>query len=161
MEFDGDVAATLSYNAYGYFHVAELTWDIGEGGSRVIPITERGPKPRLVGPVAPDAKQSAARDRHGRQKTSPPFYGLTIVSCELGVLRQSPNGIFVYDQSGRREVSCPLDYSIERDLAELVRSIEENRAPFPDGHWGRATTQVCVAILESSRRKAEIRFPKS
>lgn len=156
LEFDGSVAATLTYNAYGYFHVAELTWDIGEGGNRVVPLAERMPKARLTGPVTAGTKYSAAKERHGGQKVAPPFYGLTVVSCERGVLRQSPKGVFVYDESGVHEIEVPLSYSIERDLGELVSSIEHKRPPFPDGHWGRATTQVCLAMLESSRLHAEI-----
>jgi hypothetical protein len=67
------------------------------------------------------------------------------------------DGIVVdLDAAVVHEIEVPLSYSIERDLGELVFSIEHKRPPFPDGHWGRATTQVCLAMLESSRLHAEI-----
>ncbi len=154
--FLGGTAATLSYNAYGYFDISELTWNIGEGGQKIPPIAERKPKPRLTGPVEGNVKNSAAAARHGRTKDFSPFYGLTVVSCERGVLRQSPRGIFIYDEAGCREVLCEQEYSIERDLAELASAIERERAPFPDGEWGRTTTAICRAILDSSEKGAEI-----
>ena len=39
-----------------------------------------------------------------------PFFGITIVKCERGTVRQSPAGVFVYDRDGRRELPCGAGY---------------------------------------------------
>ena len=151
MSFDG-AAASLVYNAYGYFNVSDLTWGIGEGGQQQQP--DYGRK-RVLGAVTPEI-------RYGRREGAAlgarrqPFYGLTIVSCERGIIRQSPDGIFVYDESGCRETPCENMNSIHRDVAELTAAIAENRRPFPDGYWGKATLEACLALLESATRAKEV-----
>ena len=155
LAFEGGLAANLVYNAYGFFDVTEFTWNIGEGGEVRTPISEAAPRRRLKGPVEPggqDGRLGTPKKTERRQ----PFYGLTIVSCERGVLRQSPDGLFIYDEAGRREVVCDDAPPILRDFAELRSSIAQDRAPFPDGHWGKATVEVCLALLESSKRSQEM-----
>ena len=151
LAFDG-AEASLVYNAYGYFNVSELTWDIGEGGEQRAP---RYGGRRMAGPVSPELRY-AKRAPSSPAERHQPFYGLTIVSCERGILRQSPNGIFVYDQHGQREVPCDAEPSIHRDVAELAAAIAENRPPFPDGHWGKATLEICLGLLESAARGSEV-----
>jgi hypothetical protein len=46
--------------------------------------------------------------------------------------------------------------SIHRDVAELTAAIAENRRPFPDGYWGKATLEACLALLESATRAREV-----
>ncbi len=152
--FEGGAAASLVYNAYGYFDVTELTWGVGEGGQVQKP---RYGRRRATGPVSPEVRYgrreaAAPADRHE------PFYGLTVVSCERGVLRQSPDGVFVYDETGCREIACDRGMAIHRDVAELAAAIAEDRAPFPDGQWGKATLEVCLALLESARGAKEMRL---
>jgi phthalate 4,5-cis-dihydrodiol dehydrogenase len=151
LAFD-DAAASLVYNAYGYFNVTELTWGIGEGGEQRAP---RYGGRRMAGPVSPELRY-AKRAPSSPAERHQPFYGLTIVSCERGILRQSPNGIFVYDQHGQREVPCDAEPSIHRDVAELAAAIAENRPPFPDGRWGKATLEICLGLLESAARGSEV-----
>jgi phthalate 4,5-cis-dihydrodiol dehydrogenase len=156
LAFEGGLAANLVYNAYGFFDVTEFTWNIGEGGEVRTPVGEAAPRPRLKGPVEPGAQYNRLQGTAKKAERRQPFYGLTIVSCEKGALRQSPDGLFIYDETGRREVLCDDSPPILRDFAELRASIAEDRAPFPDGHWGKATVEVCLALLESSRRDREM-----
>ena len=80
------------------------------------------------------------------------------MSCERGVLRQSPNGVLLYDEMGCREIACDTDQALHRDFAELARAIAEDRAPFPDGHWGKATLEVCLALMESASGSREVQL---
>lgn len=158
LEFDGGLAANLVYNAYGFFDVAELSWNIGEGGEVRVPSTSVR-RSRLKGPVEPGAQYGRGQGGSGEMpERRQPFYGLTVVSCERGVLRQSPDGVFIYDESGRREVLCDTAPPVLRDFAELAAAITEDRAPFPDGNWGKATVEVCLALLESSQKSQEVRL---
>jgi phthalate 4,5-cis-dihydrodiol dehydrogenase len=78
------------------------------------------------------------------------------VSCENGDIRQSPDGLFVYTIEGMREVPCAPSQGRGAELLELYEAITEDRAVFPDGRWGKATLEVVLAILQSSREKREI-----
>jgi phthalate 4,5-cis-dihydrodiol dehydrogenase len=158
LAFEGGLAANLVYNAYGFFDVTEFTWNIGEGGEVRAPVSEAAPRPRLKGPVEPGAQYNRLQGAVKKAERRQPFYGLTIVSCERGALRQSPDGLFIYDETGRREVLCDDSPPILRDFAELRSSIAQDRAPFPDGHWGKATVEVCLALLESSKQAQEVKL---
>jgi phthalate 4,5-cis-dihydrodiol dehydrogenase len=154
LAFDTGAAATLSFNGYGYFDGTELTWDIGEGGR---PADRRHfpRKPRLTGPIEAAEKFSSAEERvkpeAERAKPRQPFFGLTIVTCERGAIRQSPDGIFVYTEDGREEIACTERSRHNPELLELVDALSAGRPAFPDGRWGKATLEVCLAILDSSR----------
>ena len=155
LDFDGGIAASLVYNAYGYFDISEMTWDIGEGGDVV---SRKGGAERLTGPVTTLARYAPAGQgtQSARAKRHQPFYGLTIVACERGILRQSPDGLYIYDQNGRHEVFCDDEAPVSLDLHELLASIREAREPFPNGKWGKATLEVCLGLLQSSIRREEI-----
>jgi len=90
-------------------------------------------------------------------KRHQPFFGLTLVSCDKGDIRQSPGGLIVYGEEGRREVALPAGKrGREAEVDELYQAIVENRPVFHDGRWGEATLEVCLAILESAKEKREI-----
>ena len=86
-----------------------------------------------------------------------PFFGLTLVSCEHGDIRQSPDGLFVYDTTGRREIGLPLDRSPQHAvLDEFYDAISGRRPPVHDGHWALANLAICEAAVQSSRHRREI-----
>jgi len=155
LQFEDGAAASLTFNGYGYFDVTELTWDIGESG-QVQSKGRRFPrKPRLTGPADVDQKAAVAHQRGSRpgqpRERRQPFFGLTVVSCERGMIRQSPDGIFVYTEDGREEIPCPKGHGREFELLELRDALAEGRNVFPDGTWGKATLEVCLAVMASSR----------
>jgi phthalate 4,5-cis-dihydrodiol dehydrogenase len=167
LDFENGVAATLVFDGYGYFDIAELTWGIGESGYRNKNADSLLPRDRPNGPVTADEKFAQVRAGNpygygagsGIDSTSPqkkPFYGLTMVSLEKGVMRQSPDGIYIYDAGGRREVLCPPSRGRAEELLELCNAVKENRAPVLDARWGMATAEVCMAILESTRTRADV-----
>jgi phthalate 4,5-cis-dihydrodiol dehydrogenase len=154
LEFENGVVATLGFNGYGWFDVTELTWGYGESGfpqtaERSFP----GKKQRLTGPADTEAKAGVAHDRQ-KEKTNDrkqPFFGLTVVFCERGAIRQSPDGLYVYSEAGREEIVCDNSGGRDLELRELAGGIAQNRPVFPDGNWGKATLEVCLAMMASSR----------
>jgi phthalate 4,5-cis-dihydrodiol dehydrogenase len=160
LEFDSGAAATLAFNAYGHFDIAELTWGIGEGGKRRDPESFANKK-RLTGAVDQETKYKNPRTTEEsavRKRESQGFFGLTIVTCEGGVIRQSPQGIYIYTEAGREEIACDKDAGRAAELRELYQSVVQKRAPFPDGRWGKATLEVCLAMLQSSKEQREIKL---
>ena len=170
LTFESGAVATLTFNAQGFFDASELTWGIGESGYRMLNADSVHPRERRTNALDIDAKQSFLQrgDPYGRGWQGgedravirrQPFFGITLVNCERGVMRQSPDGIFVYDAAGRRELPCPG--SASRGSAEinaLIRALEGRGEPLLDAHWGRETLRVCVAMLESSEMQREIVF---
>jgi hypothetical protein len=89
-----------------------------------------------------------------------PFFGLTIVSCERGVIRQSPEGLNVYDENGCTEMPVPRNPERAAELCALRDALRNGGEVFPDGRWGAATLETCLAILESSRARKEIELTR-
>jgi len=178
LEFEGGVPCTMIYDGYGYFLAHELVpW----GESRASAGDDRSSEAmlryrKLVKANAIDEVAAREASRFGGASSNPvsreatelardsgddPWVptdaGLLIVSCERGVVRQSANGVYVYDDDGRRELTVPHhgdSRSTEfREFYEAV--VEDKPVPF-DGRWGAATLEVCLAILESSTEQREI-----
>jgi phthalate 4,5-cis-dihydrodiol dehydrogenase len=153
LQFADGAAATLTMNGYGYFDVTELTWNIGESGHVQTNKRNFPRKPRLTGPANTEQKASVAHDRQDFEKVErkQPFFGLTMVACEYGVIRQSPDGVYVYTEDGKEEVLSHGGHGRESELAELTAAITGKRNTFPDGYWGKATLEVCLAMMASSK----------
>jgi hypothetical protein len=159
LRFENGARATLAFNGYGFFDSAELTWGIGEGGKR-LGYPARAPRAeRLAGAVDPETKYANPRtseERAVRERAEQSFFGLTIVACERGVIRQSPQGLYVYTQDGRAEIACTPDEGRSAELSELAAAVAQDRPAFPDGRWGKATLEVCIAMLQTSEEDREI-----
>ena len=72
------------------------------------------------------------------------------------MLRQYPDGIYVYDAKGRREVPAPPHRGRAPELLELHDAVTQDRPTLLDARWGMATTEVVLGILQSSRERREI-----
>ena len=84
------------------------------------------------------------------------FFGLLVVSCERGDIRQSPDGLYVYTEKGREEVLMTERELRAGEIQALVDAVRESRPSFPDVRWGRATLEACIAMIESGREHKEI-----
>jgi len=174
LEFEDGAAASLVYSGYAYFDSAELVWGLGEGGELKDP--ERHLKARqFFRRLRVEPSQQKALDekleqwRYGgssegqwtgesssREKRQP-FFGLTVVTCEKGDIRQSPDGLFIYDEDGKREIHIPKGIDArEAELQEFYEGIVDDRPIFHDGRWGQATLEVCLAILQSAAERREV-----
>jgi phthalate 4,5-cis-dihydrodiol dehydrogenase len=180
LELEDGTPATLVYSGYGYFDSAELHYWVGERGQPRDPETNARTRAAYRARRASGApEQEAARResiRYGGSPVAPPapaggnatpvpapvprhqyFFGLTIVSCERGDVRQSPDGLYVYDERGKREIMLPTDVTGNQvAVDELYRAVTEDRPPRHDGRWGRATLEVALAILQSGRERREV-----
>ena len=157
LEFEEGTPATLVFNGYGFFDTSELTWGIGEGGYQVSREESSLADPQT--PVDASARYSMplraqTRRRIGERKQ--PIYGLTLVSCEKGDMRQSPDGVYLYTRDGCREMACPAFLDRGEALSRFVEAVNEHRPVLTDGKWGKATLEVLLAILQSSREGREI-----
>jgi phthalate 4,5-cis-dihydrodiol dehydrogenase len=158
LEFADRRPATLVYSGYGHFPISELTFG-------------RGYAPPSLARGAASAEEEAALKETlrytGRPRAAAPPdrsagdehapFGLTLVTCERADLRQSPGGLYVYDEQGRREVPVPRDeLRGEAELEELYQAVVHDRPILHDGRWGQATLEVTLGILESAREGKEV-----
>jgi predicted dehydrogenase len=183
LEFENGVPATMVYGGQGFFDIAELLWGIGEsgrprdleaglrareafqksdGGNREHLLEEMKEKVRY-GPSglkggASHASWSANQDS-GQAEKHQPFFGLTLVSCEKGDIRQSPDGLFIYSENGKMEIPLPPAIGQRQaEFFELYDAITHDRPVAHDGRWGQASLEACLAILQSADERREIQL---
>jgi phthalate 4,5-cis-dihydrodiol dehydrogenase len=160
LDFAGGAAATAVYNGYGNFSSIDLCFDVGEWGFPQ-PAASRPRLPR--GGATPEqelrAKQARANSAIRSGAPHQPFFGLTLVSCERGDIRQSPQGLFVYTRDGCTEIALPLDRS-PRDLvmAEFYDAITGAAPALHDGRWGLANLEICAAAIASSAGAKDVQL---
>jgi len=159
LQFADGAAATAVYNGYGYFSGTELTSDVGEWGFAE-PHDQRAPVPRSAAALTPEqeleAKRKRAKNAIPGSAPHQPHFGLTLVSCERGDIRQSPDGLIVYSEEGRREITLPADQSPRTLVLEEFAAAIGGAPTTHTGRWGLANLEVCTAAIESSRSGKEI-----
>ena len=79
-------------------------------------------------------------------------FGQLIVSCEKADLQPGPSGITIYTDSEKifQHLEAPTIPRLEV-IDELVGAVVHGLPAVHSGEWARATTAVCLGILESSR----------
>lgn len=172
LEFENGVPATIAYNGYGYFDTSELTWGIGnrwyteEQRRRIrqdlrsgeIDVAKGKEGMRFGAAAEDDTSHASAQDapRPEGLRAHAGWFGIIVASFERGDIRQSPNGLYVYSDEGRREVPVYEESGGRMELKELWGSLVEGKPISHDGRWGMATLEVAVAIIQSGSERREI-----
>ena len=169
LEFEDGTPATLVYSGYGFFDTAELFNWVGEGGQPRAPQTNLNVRRRLRQVRSSEEEEQLKEGmRFGGQREGEfshvwsgerkqPFFGFTLVSCERGDIRQTPDGLRIYGETDQREITLPsAKRGREAEVEELYQAVIEGRPVFHDGRWGEATLEVCLAILQSASERKEI-----
>jgi phthalate 4,5-cis-dihydrodiol dehydrogenase len=169
LEFEDGTPATLVYSGYGFFDTAELFSWVGEGGQYREPETNLKVRRQLREVRSPEEEEQLKEGmRFGGQREGQfnhvwsgekkqPFFGFTLVSCEHGDIRQTPDGLLIYGEEEKREIRLPAGRrGREAEVEELYHAVVHNRPVFHDGRWGEATLEVCLAMLESAKERKEV-----
>jgi phthalate 4,5-cis-dihydrodiol dehydrogenase len=169
LEFEDGTPATLVYSGYGFFDTAELFDWVGEGGQYRAPETNLNVRKKLREVRTTEEEEQLKEGmRFGGQREGEyshvwsgerkqPFFGFTVVSCEKGDIRQTPDGLKIYSETEQREIQLPAaNRGREAEVEELYNAVVHQRPVFHDGRWGAATLEVCLAILESAAQRKEI-----
>ena len=167
LEFEDGTPATASFDAYGHFDSSEFTFGLGLFGR---PRTQKVnlEAHRRMKTFATREEEFAFKDstrvggsraRSGGDKpiTKHQMFGVTIVSCERGAIRQTPEGLMIYGREEWREVTMPprLYAAIELDRLYDAWANDKPLASH-DGPWGKATTEAALGLLESARSRREV-----
>jgi len=170
LEFEDGTPATLAYSGYGFFDTAELFDWVGEGGQHREPQTNLNVRKHLrdEARTAEEEEQLKEGMRFGGKREGEfshvwtgqrkqPFFGFTLVSCEKGDIRQTPEGLRIYGETEQREILLPTgSRGREAEVEELYNAVVHKRPVFHDGRWGAATLEVCLAMLESAEQRKEV-----
>ena len=165
LDFEDGTPAILEYSAYGHFDSSELTWGIG------LHALPRDPEDNLrsrrqIASLRPEeewALKEATRYGGGRaRRLGKPlerhqFFGFTLLSCEKGDVRQTPDGLMIYGDTERHELSMPMKLYAEAELDIMYRAwARDEPLEYLDARWGMATLEVALGILDSARERREV-----
>jgi len=165
LEFADGTPATLVYNGYGHFDTAEFSEWAGEQprdpdyNLRRRRAVAAAARPEDEWAMKEAERYAGAQQRAWREDPNRPhsIFGITIVSCERGDVRQSPHGLLVYGEDRRWEIPVPkADRGRAAELEEMYQAVRHDRPVFHDGRWGEATLEVVLAIMQSARERREI-----
>jgi phthalate 4,5-cis-dihydrodiol dehydrogenase len=162
LAFADGAAASLVYGGYDFFDSDELHGWISERGGAKVP-AHGGARRALARRSGNEAELRTANFAYGaavaEEPPHQPHFGLTIATCARGELRGSADGLFVYGEDGRREIKLPEGGRFSgrgNVLDDLATAIRTGRKPVHDGHWGKATLEVALAIQTSAREAHEV-----
>lgn len=171
LEFEDGAAATMVYNGYDHFDSSEFRVKISEGLQYRIPDGYAKTRRALQAGVKSQAEETAMLASMGYGGSSRPAMGmgggdmfqgeigLTIVSCEKGDMRLVADGLVIYDNDGKRDVPLAPGRGVPGRgdvIDELYEAVVNDKPLVHDGHWARATVEVCLGILQSARERKEV-----
>jgi phthalate 4,5-cis-dihydrodiol dehydrogenase len=166
LQFDNGAAASLVYSGYDHFDSDELHFGISERGA--LKKIEPGAARRALAAASDEARTRTETFSYGRTSADlpphQPHFGVTIVTCADGDMRATADGVKIYDREGAREVALPRGESMpgrSEVLDDMRLAIRSGDTPVHDGRWGRATVEVALAILQSSRESREVVLAKA
>jgi phthalate 4,5-cis-dihydrodiol dehydrogenase len=166
LTFEDGTFATLTYSGYGHFDADELCDWVSEIGRPKDPSSYGAARKALAKVAGADAEAAAknARNyggsRYAKAEAQAPWhehFGLVVASCERGDVRPTPKGVMIYGDESRDFLPLAKPTVPRAEVIdELCEAVFDARAPLHDGRWGRATLEVCLAMLRSARGEREV-----
>jgi phthalate 4,5-cis-dihydrodiol dehydrogenase len=169
--FENGAYASLSYNGYAHFDSDEWTGWTGEMGTAKRPGDYGAARSKLdtVGSAQEEARLKAAGTYGGTAYQAAAngvaaapghlhqHFGPLIVSCEHADLRPLPDGVWVYGPRRKDHIALPPPAVPRFEVVdELEAALRAGVAPLHDGRWAKATLEICLAMLQSSREQADV-----
>ena len=171
IRFEGGTTANLTYNGYGYFDSDQFVDWIDEFGNSKKQGEYKSGKDALLelkilkseiaykaeraygGSISSEKPKSGVQ--HDRQHE---HFGTFIISCENGDIRPMPDRIEIYTDT-HKTIPLPSPTIPRAEVVdELYAAITEKQPPIHSGEWGRATLEICQAILKSAETNKEIKL---
>jgi phthalate 4,5-cis-dihydrodiol dehydrogenase len=157
LEFADGTPASIVYSGYGHFGMGELLGDGAREAARA-PARSRGGAAPADEAAAKEAMRysGGATAAANSSANSLGLFGLTLVTCERGDLRESSDGLFLYQRGERTALPIADEMRGAAELEELYQAVRFDQPIVHDGRWGAATLEVCLAIHESARTQGEV-----
>jgi phthalate 4,5-cis-dihydrodiol dehydrogenase len=166
--FDGGAFCSTTYSGFGHYDSDVLMDWIGEVGQKKNAADYGVARRQLRNVGSVQEAELKAQGNYGGKLWAPPVqtipplayehFGHIVVSCDKADLRPTATGVEIYDDD-RREVELLPPPTVPRAevIDELHDVVVKGYSPLHSGEWARATTEVCLAILESMRKQADVR----
>jgi phthalate 4,5-cis-dihydrodiol dehydrogenase len=169
LTFEDGAFASVVYSGYAHFDSDEFCGWVGEMGQGKDP-TLYGAARKMLQSVSGPEEETALRNARGygggagpssaAARGKAPFhqhFGVVLVSCERADLRPLPTGVMIYDDAAAHLEPMPAPDVPRSDVIdEFYDAIAGGHTPVHGGEWALATTEVCLAILQSARQQKEI-----
>jgi phthalate 4,5-cis-dihydrodiol dehydrogenase len=165
INFENGVSATAVYSGYDRFHTGEITYGHSEARDN-----QRYAKARRE--LASAAGDELALKRAGRyggsaqiavfREEAPRSFSwisdlLFVVTGDRGEVRITPSGIIFYGEDEVREIELDTEETGRDGLVrQLYDAVVNGVRPTHDGRWAKATLEVCLSVMESSRQGREL-----
>lgn len=167
LQFEGGCFASASYNGYGFYDTDALMDGYSEMGNRKAPDAHHLTRSRYHALIDEAAEVQAKADRNFGGSAyvpalnEPPaafqHFGPTLVSCEGADIRLTPLGLEIVDSHGRRIENAPAPSWPRKEVIDEIWEVGRKKTkPTHCGRWAKATTEVCLGILQSSRLRRDI-----
>ena len=169
LDFENGTVATLSYSGYDHFDSSELA-----GGSAPKEDERYGRTRRALRAAQSPEEETSMRINTGyggerpvvreRANQGTPSLlqgelGSFLVTCEGADLRMLPHGVGAYTTDGFRLIEPEPWRGVQGRGAvidEVYFAVTEGRPLVHHARWAKATMEVCLAMLESSRTRSEV-----
>ena len=163
LQFEGGAFASATYSGYGHFDSDVLLGNIGEMGQAKRLQDYGAARKRLRSAVnaQDETRLKAARNYGGTLYQPTPagaaplahqHFGHLVVSCEKADLRPTATSVEIYTDEAQHVEMLPAPTIARSEVVdELCAAVLHGCAPLHSGSWARATTEVCLGILESAR----------
>ena len=167
LTFESGAFASITYSGHGHFDSDELMNGVGEMGNEKNAADYGNARRRLKQIDSPDAEAQLKADSNygGRSYQFKPaaptphhqHFGHLVVSAAQADLRLMPDGLIIYEDERRRAEPTPKNPVPRAEVVdELWRVVRQGEKPLHDARWARATTEVCLGILESAKTGVEL-----
>jgi len=172
LKFENGAFANLNYNGYGHFDSDVWMDHVGEIGNSK-PAAESAKRygtarNRLATATTTDQETQlkAARNYGGslyqptaHNESSHQHFGPVIVSCEKADVRLTPKGLWIYGPVQELFEALPTpSYPRKEVVDELWGALRLAQPLLHTGAWARATTELCLSLLEASETGQTIRL---
>ncbi len=169
LTFENGAFASVTYSGYGHYDSDELVGNIGEMGNPKDPISYGSARKKLALTSSPAAEAAlkAASSYGGENFQFKPaaatryhqHFGHLVVSASKADIRLTPEGLMIYNDDRRYLEPTPKNPVPRAEVVDEVWNVVRgNATPTHDARWARATTEVCLAILESAKTNNEVKM---
>jgi len=171
LKFTDGAVANLTYSGYAHFDSDEFINWRAESGTAKDPSNYGAARRALAGAKDPAAEAGIKANRAyggpdgARRPDAAPtdrhheHFGLFIISCPGADIRPLPDGVRVYgDHQVDFQALTPPAVPRAEVIDELYAAVIDGVRPLHTGEWGRATLEVCRAIIQSADEGREIRL---
>lgn len=171
LKFTDGAVANLTYSGYAHFDSDEFINWRAESGTAKDPSNYGAARRALAGAKDPAAEAGIKANRAyggpdgARRPDAAPtdrhheHFGLFIISCPGADIRPLPDGVRVYgDHQVNFQALTPPAVPRAEVIDELYAAVIDGVRPLHTGEWGRATLEVCRAIIQSADEGREIRL---